>query len=430
MAEYQIDGSGTCSTCKESARDQDIVNCLDCKTRFHADCNNIRPFCSNRAFLDTHIRMSRNNTNNFPFMCDHCLTRRENNEASSLKEQLAEVVKSISVLTKEVQAIKQSKEADRNIEPIQHSSNATIEKNINSKKANETDRGVWQDNKRLENVKRSQKVTVCIKKSENSTVDLKKVKEVVVKNGVQVNKVSVNKKNGDLYVDFPSDEQRDKLIPLLADEDSQNNTVINVKSKCPVITIRNVSNFVDEASFISAVKTQNPEIAGKIDAGSEFRVVFTKEHKLKEGEKPYVDNETNSSYQVVVRVNEDIRQILKEKGDRIYIGCQSIRIYDRFYVKSCAQCHRYGHYHAECEHSPRCGYCGDENHLSQRCPIYLQKDQDKYECVNCKDIGKSGLGHSSHWHKCPTYLDKQKKVMMSIPFYAKNLKQINCQESQ
>ena len=76
---------------------------------------------------------------------------------------------------------------------------------------------------------------------------------------------------------------------------------------------------VDEASFISAVKTQNPEIAGKIDAGSEFRVVFTKEHKLKEGEKPYVDNETNSSYQVVVRVNEDIRQILKEKGDRIYI---------------------------------------------------------------------------------------------------------------
>ena len=419
MVDHQIDESGSCTTCKTSALDKDIVNCLDCKTKFHADCNEIRPFCSNRAFLDTHIRMSRNNTNNFPFMCDHCLTRRENNEASSLKEQLAEVVKSIAVLTKEVQSLKQSKEEDAQKKSSKEGNNSKINE-MNSEKENENGHGILLDNKRKETY--SQKVTVCIKNSDNSNVDVKKVKEVVVKNGVQVNKVSINKKNGDLYVDFPSDEQRNKLIPLLANETSQNNTVVNVKSKCPVITIKNVSNFVDEESFTSAVKIQNPEIAAKMDAGSEFRVVFTKAHKLKEGEMPYSDNDTNSSHLVVVRVSEDIRQILKDKGERIFIGCQSIRIYDRFYVKSCAQCHRFGHYHAECKQTSCCGYCGDINHSSQQCQIHQQKDQDKYKCVNCKDAGKSEVGHSSHWHQCPTYLEKQKKVMMSIPYYAKNCK--------
>ena len=157
MIAYQIDESGICSTCRISARDQDVVMCLDCKNKFHADCDNTRPSCTNRSFLDTHIRMSRNNTNNFPFICDHCLTRRENNEASSLKEQLAAVVKSLAVLTQEVQSIKQSKLDDNQDNSADGDSdtdrrNGNSSQNVRSEKENDNNRGVWYDSKRLENV--------------------------------------------------------------------------------------------------------------------------------------------------------------------------------------------------------------------------------------------------------------------------------------
>ena len=123
---------------------------------------------------------------------------------------------------------------------------------------------------------------------------------------------------------------------------------------------------------------------------------------------------------IVARISEDIRECLKANNDRVYIGFTACRVFDRFYVKSCASCHRFGHYHAECDSKPCCGYCGDEDHSSQQCPIHQQKDPAKYKCVNCEQLGKKSAGHSSRWHSCPSYIEQQKKMMMNIPYYAKN----------
>ena len=234
-----------------------------------------------------------------------------------------------------------------------------------------------------------------------------------------MSKASGNPKNGDVYVDLPSNEQREKLVPLLNNE-VQGNTIVNVKSKCPIITIRNVSDYVDEADFIERVKSQNVQLAEKIDEGSEFSVVFSKEHNLKPGFKRNVDADNDVVYQVVVRVSDEIRHLIKSSGDRIFIGFSSYRVFDRFYVKTCVQCHRFGHYIADCEATPCCGYCGNESHLSKDCPINKIKEHSKYNCVNCKDRDKPHEGHSSHWFNCPSYIDEQKKMRMNIPYYAKN----------
>jgi len=63
-----------------------------------------------------------------------------------------------------------------------------------------------------------------------------------------------------------------------------------------------------------------------------------------------------------------------------------------------------------------------EDHASDLCPINEEKERDqaKYKCVNCQDAGKQCDAHSSHWYKCPTYIEQQKKIMMNIPYYAKN----------
>ena len=125
-------------------------------------------------------------------------------------------------------------------------------------------------------------------------------------------------------------------------------------------------------------------------------------------------------YQVVARVSEDIRDVLKTNNDRIFIGFSAHRIFDHFYVKTCSKCHSFGHYHAECSNNPCCGYCSSEDHVSDDCPVKAEKDVAKYKCVNCQDARKTSDGHSSHWFTCPAYLEQQKKMKMNIPYYAKN----------
>ena len=126
-------------------------------------------------------------------------------------------------------------------------------------------------------------------------------------------------------------------------------------------------------------------------------------------------------YQVVARVSDRIRDALKANNDRVFIGFSSYRVFDRFYVKSCASCHRFGHYHANCSSTPSCGYCCSPDHTSEHCPLREDKDPSKYKCINCKEAGKVCDGHSSHWQKRPTYMEQQKKMRSSIPYYTKNL---------
>ena len=141
---------------------------------------------------------------------------------------------------------------------------------------------------------------------------------------------------------------------------------------------------------------------------------------LKPGFKRNVDADNDTVHQIVARVSEDIRQVLQSAGDKIFIGFSAHRVFDRFYVKACAKCHRFGHYHADCQSAPSCGFCGEGSHESKNCPVHQSKEQSKYKCVNCEDKGKPHEGHSSHWHKCPSYIDEQKKMKINIPYYAKN----------
>ena len=98
---------------------------------------------------------------------------------------------------------------------------------------------------------------------------MSEVETVVTSHGIQVTRASVSKKSGDMYIDLPSTESRDKLIPLLNEASISGNRVVNVKQKCPTISIRNVVDYVDEEQFIERVTNQNPGIKEKIDQGSE-----------------------------------------------------------------------------------------------------------------------------------------------------------------
>ena len=413
--QHQINDNGICTTCNVTTNPQHILECFICLLKYHGDCNGIAPFTT-KSFVSAFNKLKHNDC--FVFICPHCRTQRENTEASTLKQQMSEVLAAVATLSKEIAQMKErtgdTKVSDETSNPNDSNNNSTLESNDSStsyKEPSQNKQSVWNDVTRMKKVKEG--VTLCVKSDRGEPINMDKVKEIVANNGVQVMKTSINKKNGDLYIDLPSNEIRDKLVPLLDQADISGNRIINIKQKCPTISLRNVTDFVDEEDFITKVKAQNDVIRDKIESGSEFSVVFTRENKVIEDEQ---------SVLIVLRVGNDIRDSLKSNNDRLFFGTNSYRVMDRFYVKSCAKCHKFGHYHAECTNTPCCGFCHDESHNSENCPIRKTKDHTQYKCVNCKDKNIPHDGHSSHYSKCPTLIEIQKKTMLNIPYYAKNVK--------
>ena len=201
---------------------------------------------------------------------------------------------------------------------------------------------------------------------------------------------------------------------MLNDEAFTGTEVVNLETKLPTISILNVEKFTSEEDFIDRVKKQNPGIKEKMDNGSKFSIVYSRKPKEGEDAKKY--------YQLIARVSEDIRMVIKESNDKIYTDLVSHHVVDRFYIKRCNRCKKYGHYEKDCEFDPCCGYCR-KPHLSSECEEVAPGDYKHYDCANCKEGGKQPMGHSSHWHKCPTYLELQQKLKNSIPFYhSKNWK--------
>ena len=124
-------------------------------------------------------------------------------------------------------------------------------------------------------------------------------------------------------------------------------------------------------------------------------------------------------HQIVARVSGDIRKAIKKNRDKIFADLTTYRVVDRFYIKRCNKCQKFGHYEKDCENEARCGYCCGA-HSTTDCTENPEKNHELYKCINCKDAGKNPEKHSALWHKCPTYIEMQKKMKKTIPYHQKN----------
>ena len=127
----------------------------------------------------------------------------------------------------------------------------------------------------------------------------------------------------------------------------------------------------------------------------------------------------SKKYQVVVRVGEEIRRAIKGNRNKVFVELSAHRVVDRFYIKRCNNCQKFGHYEKDCENGARCGYCSG-SHKSTDCQEVSDDNPEEYNCINCHENHKDPKGHSTLWHKCPTYLEMQSKMKKTIPYYQKN----------
>ena len=382
MVEHQVTSSGTCKTCETETNEEEVLQCYDCQSFYHGVCNKVTPFFASKSFISSFKKLK---SKNFTFVCNQCITRRENNQASSLNDQISELADTVKMLAEEFKSFKEEKKVIDGSENDESKSH-----------------GSWSNPQRLQKMKSS----LCIK-SKGTPVNISKVQEIATNNNIQVTK-SVVKDNGDVYLDMPTQENRERLTPLLDDPEFESNEIVTLKSKLPTISILNVDDYETKEDFIEKVKKQNPNIKSRIEAGSEFSVVYCVKPK---------NESQDAKYQVVVRVSDDVRRAIKLENDRIYFDLTAKKVVDRFYIKRCNKCQSFGHYERDCEERVVCcGYCR-KDHKSTDCQEVQAGDFKNYECVNCHKNGKECKGHSSIWHKCPMYLDLQNKLKKSIPFY-------------
>ena len=82
-----------------------MLKCYDCNSTYHAICGEVTPF-GNKTFVGIFKKLK---VDNYLFACDICLTKREDNEASTLKDQFEALTAKVDTLVSKFQGIKSEK---------------------------------------------------------------------------------------------------------------------------------------------------------------------------------------------------------------------------------------------------------------------------------------------------------------------------------
>ena len=232
---------------------------------------------------------------------------------------------------------------------------------------------------------------------------MKEVKRIVIENNVQVSRVGVSSK-GNTFIHCASVKDRDKLQEQLGD--LTGHTRRSLEDNMPSISLVGITEEYTNTELVERIREQNPAMKALLDGGEKFTILFTKSPAGK-----------YSHYQVIARVSPKIRDAIKSNWNKLYIGMEAVKVYDRFYVKRCNKCNQFGHYAKDCENQKVCGVCCSEDHESEVCPLKDTTDTTLIKCINCRRQKLEEVGHKASWFKCPAYIEAQKKVRGTIPYY-------------
>ena len=427
MKPFELNRSGLCNTCNKKIAEEKL-KCSHCDTYYHATCSPTDPICTNKAFLKTFITISTNKLN-FSWMCDHCLTASENDKIATISEQISvlrdAVVKLTEDKTKIVDEVKSQMSQDVQELKTQMNNEFTLlteacTSSINSQLVdvrshfqqelgtrNAQSNNPWSDQLRTEKVKSA----LLVKPNgAGNKVDTQKVRKIVTENRIPVNSV-VETQNGELFVNLPDEESRDRVSDLI---EESGNDVVKLQSKLPTVslmgmTVKEMKN--EEGEYFSKTELEesiynlNKPIADLVDNGAVLKVVYIKPPK----------QDHQKFYTVVARVSPEIRKVLHKNRNKVHIGARVHNINDRFYIKRCNHCQELGHYadKCQCDH-PVCGFCA-QHHDSDACPLKNKPHKD-HKCINCSESNLEAKGHPAFWTKCPAYKAAQDKLKKSISF--------------
>ena len=238
-------------------------------------------------------------------------------------------------------------------------------------------------------------------------------------NNIPVSK-SVLTQNGAGYILFPDVESRDRARQSLEDDfkiECNNKTIETIFPKMKITGIDGAKYGKGNCSELKEAILQKNSLLENLvnDQNKLFDVVFINDH---------------ANY-AVIKVDPEIRSLIKKSGNRIFVDLTSCYVFDRLHLVQCYCCQEFGHKqgseHCKSNKSPVCLYCA-ENHLSKNCPN--KKDVSKHKCSNCNKslnnaIKSKASGHTSTSDICPIVQNEAKSLMNRTMGMEKDPKNMN-----
>ena len=406
--------TGECHRCELTVQKDVSLQCETCNLFFHPLC----PATTTQEKLCTKTFLAQFNAKstckpNFSWKCNECMITQD----TAKKTDLAQIVHSLALklesLSKSLDDFKQ--EASQDTLVVTDALDAfrdTFIKHINSNQPpdlqSSSQGNPWANARATQKLRSS----FIVKPTTSGAADMVKINKIVSDNKLQVNMVGVSQK-GNTFIHCPTKEASATLQTHIQSE-LAGHVVHSLQDSLPSISIAGITatqwnplHVTPEGitDFIQKLMDQNPFLHSLITDGETFNVIFMKP-----------PNGVYNNFQIVARVSPKIRDAISAHWNRLFIGATSVRVYDRFYVKRCNKCNKFGHYKDNCtETTSSCGICGVQGHESETCDH--KTDTSSFSCINCKRANLTHTGHNATSRKCPAYLIAQKKIKGTIPYY-------------
>ena len=183
-----------------------------------------------------------------------------------------------------------------------------------------------------------------------------------------------------LIVEADSPEDLNKL--LRAEQLKEKGyKVEKINCKMPRIVIYDIPTAIHKDDLVDEIYGRNEFLSDS----------FTKADFISKARPLFRWTKTKSKYSThwVMEVAPEVRTIVKEHGNRMYMGWTANRVADYLDASRCYKCQLYGHVTKHCKSAKdTCGHCGRTGHLYKEC---VNKNNGSPVCTPCR---KSGRDHN------------------------------------
>ena len=392
MAEkFKLDHDGNCPTCEKLAGPNEAVLCFLCKSHFHGVCSiaTKEEKIGTQTMITNYLLAS--TKENFKFFCDKCATNLEISLAGSDGQRMNLMESRMDSINTQLEEIKKLVCSERTVEK------AECDKNKQEKVPSTS---IWNDPERLANVKAppagAALVVPANQDKQLDTTNRSIIEKTVLESSIPV-RDSFTNQAGELVLLCDSAEQRDELKNLVKTaKDDINLTTPKVKrSAITIVGLMRECTSEDVIQMLQKIDLIK-KFANLNNIADHFQFHTTKPLRNKQ-----------DCYQVYATVSQVLREGITKLKDKLVMGINSCKVYDRKLIKRCFNCQKFGHFAADCSapQTPACAKCSG-NHSTRDCT------SNATGCINCKRLNLDYKTHNASYHSCPAlqrFEEQQKK---------------------